>query len=139
MNAISISDNFNAPPDQTAHLAMNSPTLNAVNLSHLKQRAMEQRTDLENARALISQNSFPSNAHFIAQVKMTVGWATELNLLKHHILVIKQQGTQGPPVQPSSSDTDNNPGTPPTRYEVAHAPATPAIADRESPSVLPWL
>jgi hypothetical protein len=139
MNSISVSANFNAPPDQPANFTMNSTTPNTANLSHLEQRAMEQRTDLENARALISQNRFPSKAHLDAQVKMTVRWARELNLLERHILAIKQQGTQGPPIQPSPSDTDNNPGTPPTRYEVTHATATPAIADRESPSLSPWL
>ena len=140
MNSLSASDNYNVPPDQTANFATNLTTPLTTNLSHLEQRALEQRTDLENARALISQNRFPSKAHLDAQVKMTVRWARELNLLERHILAIKRQGAQGPPVLPSPSDTDNNPATPPTtRHDVTHATATPAIAERESPGLSPWL
>jgi hypothetical protein len=80
---------------------------------NVEQRAMEHQMDLKNARALISQNSFLSKAHFDAQFKMTVRWARVPTLLEYHILAINQQGTQGPPVQPSPSNTDNNPGTPP--------------------------
>jgi hypothetical protein len=53
MNSISVSANFNAPPDQNPNFAMHSNTPNTVNLSHLEQQAVEQQTDLDNARALI--------------------------------------------------------------------------------------
>ncbi len=142
MNSNPVNDSSNeARYYQTANCATNSTTTmtnNTEDYARLEERARDQRTDLENARALIQQNRFPSQTHLDAQVKMTVRWARELNLLERQILALKH----GTDTQPSPPTTDINPATPPTRtanpYDNPCAMVQPNAADEpDSPSLSP--
>jgi hypothetical protein len=144
MNSNPVNDSSNeARYYQTANCATNSTTTmtnNTEDYARLEERARDQRTDLENARALIQQNRFPSQTHLDAQVKMTVRWARELNLLERQILALKH----GTDTQPSPPTTDINPATPPTRtanpYDNPYAMVQPNAADEpDSPSLSPWI